>query len=320
MWHRGGTKAEPMTVYLMGAEKGGVGKSTIAVNLAALLALEKRDVLLVDTDQSGDASGWYGQRVEQQGVPPVHCVRVSDKVSAVVRDAARRYQDIVIDAGGRESVLMRQAMTVANVMVMPTLASQFDLWQVSRISALVEEARAFNERLVAYALINRASTNWASKEAADAAELIAEFPQLQLVTCTLRERAAYRAAVAQGRAVFEIAGPGAMKAAVEFWAFAVRIGAAAQPEPDQDHDGAEAVLQRNQNGSGAATDADAEPCQNGTGTEPMPEPLQNHSDAETVPQHDPDEAPELGAAFFASATLTRPGESLIDALAKNGAK
>jgi chromosome partitioning protein len=259
-----------MTVYMMGAKKGGVGKSTVAVNLAALLALHKRDVLLLDTDESGDASGWFGLRPET-GVPPVHCVRVTEKVSAVVRDASRRYEDIVIDAGGRESTLMYQGMTVANVLIMPTLASQFDLWQVARIAALLDEARGYNERLVAYALVNRASNNWASKEAAEAAELITEFPQLRPLQCTLREREAYRKAARQGRAVFEIEGEGARKAADDFWAFAAEIGAAPAPEHDQHGSGAEPVPVPNHNGSGTGTVLEPKCNQNGASTIVVPE-------------------------------------------------
>lgn len=219
-------------IYLMGAEKGGVGKSTLAVNLAALLAIYGRDVLLIDTDESADASSWYGLRVEQTELRPVHCVRCSEKVNLAARDSAARYQDVVIDAGGRESQLLRLAMTVANVMIMPTLASQFDLWSAKKMAGLVDQARTWNPELRAIALINRASTNWASTEARQAAEIIAQYPQLEVAPRTLCERKAYRDCIERGRSVLELPGRGAHKAAEELWALGGYIGACAAPERD----------------------------------------------------------------------------------------
>lgn len=215
-----------MTVYLLGAEKGGCGKTTTAVHLAAALASSGRDVLLLDTDTSGDAAGWVGQRRERTGIAPVQLARDFGQVAATIRDATKRYQDVVVDAGGRDSVELRSAMTVANVLIMPTCPSQFDLWQVSRVATLIDQARGFNPDLKAFAVVNRASTNWTSAEAREAAELITEFPQLQLATTVVHDRKSYRDAVRDGRAVFELEQSGARKAADEIWALCAELAGA----------------------------------------------------------------------------------------------
>lgn len=212
-----------MSIYLLGAEKGGCGKTTTAVHLAAALAARGRDVLLLDTDISGDAAGWIAQRRERPHLSAVHGSREYGRVAATVRDAAQRYQDVVVDAGGRDSAELRSAMTVANVLVMPTCPSQFDLWQVSRVAALIEQARGFNPELQAFAVVNRASTNWTSAEAREAAELITEFPQLQLARTVLHDRKSYRDAVRDGRAVFELEQSSARKAADEVWALVAEL-------------------------------------------------------------------------------------------------
>jgi chromosome partitioning protein len=77
-----------MAIYLLGAEKGGCGKTTTAVHLAAALAARGRDVLLLDTDTSGDAAGWVAQRRERTGIAPVQLARDYGQVAATIRDAA----------------------------------------------------------------------------------------------------------------------------------------------------------------------------------------------------------------------------------------
>jgi chromosome partitioning protein len=192
-------------IYLSGGEKGGVGKSTIATTLAAMLSADGRDVLLLDTDTSGDASGWVAARRERfPKAPVVHGVQNHGRVAASVRDAARRYDDVVIDAGGRDSEALRSAMTVADLMVLPLCPSQFDLWSFARMARLVEEARAFNPALTAAVVLNRASTNWASRELDEARAFLEETGQLALATTALRDRKAYRTAVSEGLSVAEL--------------------------------------------------------------------------------------------------------------------
>jgi chromosome partitioning protein len=228
-----------MSVFLIGAEKGGCGKTTTAVHLAAALAALGRDVLLLDTDTSGDAAGWVSERRQRPELKPVQCMRDYGQVAATIRDAAKRYDHIVVDAGGRDSVELRSAMTVANLLLMPTCPSQFDLWQVSRVASLIEQARAWNPELLAYAVINRASTNWTSSEARDASELIGEFPQLRLADTVLHDRKSYRDAAREGRAVFELGQSGARKAGDEVWTLITEVtglkpAAASQEEKTKD--------------------------------------------------------------------------------------
>ena len=197
-------------VVLIGGEKGGTGKTTLSTNLAALRAAAGVDVLLVDTDQQGSASFWAATRDEDPGLVAVPCVQVFGKgVARQVADLAGRYGDVVVDAGGRDSVELRSAMVAADRLFVPVQASQFDVWTLEQMDGLVEQAGAINPRLRAAVVVNRASTHPRVREADEAAGLVAEFEHLGDSGVVVRDRIAYRRAAAEGRGVAEAADPDA---------------------------------------------------------------------------------------------------------------
>ncbi|BBL77422.1 AAA family ATPase [Methylomagnum ishizawai] len=191
-------------IILIGGEKGGTGKTTLATNLAALRALAGRDVLLIDTDTQGSASDWAQQRGDG-GARRVACVQKFGKgLQAEVLDLAGRYQDVVIDAGGRDSVELRAALVVAGRAYIPVQPSQFDLWTLDRMDGLVGTAQGFNPGLEARVVLCRASTHPAVGDRRDAAELMADFPHLALSATAIHDRAAYRKAAREGLCVEEL--------------------------------------------------------------------------------------------------------------------
>lgn len=199
-------------VILIGGEKGGTGKTTLAVNLAAIRAAQGRDVLLVDTDIQGSASSWASLRDEAKLSPRIPCVQKFGKgLQAEIKDLAQRYQDIIIDAGGRDSVEMRGALVVSNTAYLPTQASQFDIWTLDRMDELVATAQGFNPDLKAYVVINRATPNPVVKEASEASDFIRDFKHLNLARAVVRDRIAFRRSVREGKGIRELS-PADMKA------------------------------------------------------------------------------------------------------------
>lgn len=192
-------------IVLVGAEKGGVGKSTAATNLAVCLAGNGVDVVLVDADTQGTSAKFAERRAEQSGLPAVHCVQRTGDVSATVRDLATRYQIVIVDAGGRDSRELRTAMAVANLFLIPTKASQADLETMPKVNELVGLARSINPHLEAYAVLSMAPTNPMVREAQDAKELLAEFDQIKLATSVIRDRKVFRDALLEGKGVVEMA-------------------------------------------------------------------------------------------------------------------
>jgi chromosome partitioning protein len=186
-------------IVLVAAEKGGVGKSTIATNIAVHLAHYGVEVVMLDPDGQATSARFVERRDEAGMLPPLPCVQRTGEVATTLRDLARRYQVVVVDAGGRDSREMRSAMTVANLLLVPTKASQADLETFPKIGL----ARGLNPELKAFAVLSMAPSNLLIREVDDARELLAEFEHLKLADTIIRDRKVYRDALLVGQGVVE---------------------------------------------------------------------------------------------------------------------
>ena len=192
-------------ILSVGHEKGGCGKTTVATNLAAWLALNGRDNLLIDADKQSSASHWAAVRQEDQRVVAIRVVQLSGNIAATIRDLSTRYGDIVIDGGGRDSMELRSSLLVADQLLAPVRPSQLDLWSMAHLSELVEQAQVLNPSLRARAVLNMVPTNARGKESVFAKEAIKEFaPQFELSNVVLRDRKAFRDAIPGGWSVLEL--------------------------------------------------------------------------------------------------------------------
>lgn len=207
---------------LVGSEKGGTGKTTLATNLAALLAQLGRDVVLLDTDRQASAACWQDERKRRVGavLPQVHCLERHGDVHDAVADLGGRYQDVIVDAGGRDSEELRSAMLAVDVVISPFRASQFDLWTVEHLAALVQKARTWNRDLRALAVLNMAPTHARATEPAEAQAMMQEFSAIELATSVVFDRKAFRDAACHGLGVVEYTDP---KAAQEIRALGAEV-------------------------------------------------------------------------------------------------
>lgn len=192
-------------ILLIGGEKGGTGKTTIATNLAALRAAAGHDVLLIDTDRQGTSAAWCQLRAEDTHLPKVTCVQLFGKnLQTGIRDLASRYDDVIIDAGGRDSVELRSALIVANRLYIPIQPSQYDVWTLEHMHELVVAAQGFQPELDAYVLLTRVSTHPLIADTADAKYALEGLEPLQLAATTVAERQAFRRSARYGQAVTEL--------------------------------------------------------------------------------------------------------------------
>ncbi len=192
-------------ILMIGGVKGGTGKSTIATNLAAYLAGNGADVLLLDVDPQATAYKWAMRRQENYpDAPKVNTSQASGRVFDVVRDMSGRYEHIVIDSGGHASDAMKSGMLAAQKFYVPLRPSQADLETVGEMNAMVSDVKALNPALQAFTLLSLASTNPSVVEAKEAREALREVPEFYLSGCVVRDRKIYRDAFFEGVGVVEM--------------------------------------------------------------------------------------------------------------------
>ncbi len=191
-------------IILVGSQKGGCGKSTMAVNLACSLVLDaNEDVLLVDADSQGSVSRWVQDRQTHSLLKNIPCVQISGDVRITLRDLATRYKYLVVDVAGRDSVELRSGLSVADILLSPLRPSQYDLDTVPHLSEVYSLAKDFNQNLRAYLVLNLCPTNPVVKEAEEAKTYLADYSEFILAKTLIYDRKAYRDSIAEGQCVLE---------------------------------------------------------------------------------------------------------------------
>ena len=179
-------------------------------------------MLLVDADDQETASDFVLLRNSR--VPDGAGFTTIKLSGAAVRTEtlrlAPKYDEVIIDVGGRDTTSQRAAMTVTDVLALPFVPRSFDIWTLETVVALVEEVRAVNPNLVACAFLNRADPRGPDNAEAEAA--IAETVELVLLRAPLGSRKAFGNAASRGLAVTELKGTDG-KASQEMMALYVEI-------------------------------------------------------------------------------------------------
>jgi chromosome partitioning protein len=186
-----------MPVIVVVGNKGGAGKTTLSVNLAAGLARQS-STALVDADPQGSVLQW--RAIAEDGAVPVYeaVAELADQVT----DLAQQYDHVVIDCP--PSVHAPQTSTVlktGDLALIPVQPSPVDLWATVHIERAITEARAINPALRALLVINQLETRTMLSRLVR--EALAEIA-LPVANTAVRRRAIFRNSALEGKSIFDM--------------------------------------------------------------------------------------------------------------------
>lgn len=180
-------------------QKGGVGKTTLSVNIAATLARSGDRVLLLDADPQGSALDWAAARKKDPLFTVVAFPRPT--IHKEIEQIGRGYDHIVIDGPPRVTDLARSAIMASDVVLVPVQPSPYDIWAAEEIVKMIAEAQVFKENLKSVFVINRKIVNTAIGR--DVKEALSAYP-IHTLASTICQRVVFAETAAQGLAVYEV--------------------------------------------------------------------------------------------------------------------
>ena len=189
-------------------EKGGSGKSTLATNIAINQGIVKGEpLLLVDTDPQKSIATFLNIRNEENHTKAFDfAYKYGEELKVFLQDNKTK-RDIVIDTGGRDSREMRIAIALSDIVIIPTIPSQFDVSVLDKMVNIIKMAKEQNTNLQTYIVINRASTNpFLAKKVESLKNFIKEIQEdyIKLAETIIFERERYKIATQLGLSVVEM--------------------------------------------------------------------------------------------------------------------
>lgn len=182
-------------------QKGGTGKTTLATNLAGAFAADHRRVVLVDIDPQRSALEWAETRPEAVPQIPVLSLQGTEdawrRALAPLREA---YEVIILDTGGRISPAVRYAVTVADFLLVPTLASLPDVRSTETFYQQIIQAVARDKAVYGGIVLNAVQGGTLLAKEAEAYLRERGFP---VFTARLHQYIAFREAIGRGLTVQE---------------------------------------------------------------------------------------------------------------------
>jgi chromosome partitioning protein len=187
-----------MPVLALLNQKGGVGKTTLATNIAAALWQSGKKVLFIDADQQGSGLDWSAARKGDALFPVVGIPK--DTLHRDVAVLATPYDWVVIDGPPRVNTVAKSAIAASDIVIIPVQPSPYDVWAAKEIVDLIAEVRVIKAGLIALFAVNRKIVGTAIGR--DVAEALASY-SVPVLAAAVSQRVGFAESAAAGQTVLE---------------------------------------------------------------------------------------------------------------------
>jgi len=181
--------------------KGGVGKSTIAQNLAVCFAHNNYKTCIVDSDTNKSSLRWAGLRDENLPNIPVFGSEDGRVLTQTVRGLYKDYEVVIIDGTPSLNKVTSKIIMLSDLVLIPILPSGLDLWATEMFLERYKDAEEQKEeKIPGYFILNQFDTR--TNMSKDLIEVLDEM-EIKPIKASIKSRMVYKEAVIEGKGVYE---------------------------------------------------------------------------------------------------------------------
>ena len=184
--------------------KGGVGKTTIATNLAIIFRYNKNKTLLIDTNNQSSTKIFRSIRIKNKNYPLFSSIQILRPTIHKDIKNLTSFDIVIIDTEGKNSKTLRSSIIASDIIIVPTSQSPYDLWSSIQTFKILREAKEIRPELKIYGLINMIKSNTKNKkESIQIINNIRKNYNIKFLNTNLRERASYKNSIFKGLSITE---------------------------------------------------------------------------------------------------------------------